>query len=85
MGIPNDFGGWRQARVKKWNMFISEHFWGTNLIAHVTLRIKVKKKYCEWIWLFDAREGKKMKYVFENTTTQRKKNHHANTPDAVKN
>jgi hypothetical protein len=34
----------------------------------------------------EAREGKKVKYVFANTTAQRgrKLNHHANTPAAVK-
>ena len=31
------------------------------MINYVALRIKVKKKYCEWIWRFDAREGKKVK------------------------
>jgi hypothetical protein len=43
----------------------------TPYIYHVTLRIKVKKKYSEWIWRFEAREGKKVKYVFANTTAQR--------------
>jgi hypothetical protein len=38
------------------------------------------------MWRFEAREGKKVKYVFANTTTQRKKklNPHANTLAAVK-
>jgi hypothetical protein len=56
------------------------------LIKHVTLRIKVKKKYSEWIWRFEAREGKKVKYVFTNTTAQRenKLNPHANTLAALK-
>jgi hypothetical protein len=58
----------------------------SNLINHVILRIKVKKKYSEWIWRFEAREGKKVKYVFANTTTQREKklNPYANTPAVVK-
>jgi hypothetical protein len=49
-------------------------------------RIKVKKKYSELIWRFEAREGKKVKYVFANTTAQREErlNPHANTPTAVK-
>jgi hypothetical protein len=73
--IPNEFGGLRHVRVKKWNTFsqisrqrggkvkyfTSEHFRVSNLINHVTLRIKVKKKYSEWIWRFDAREGRKVK------------------------
>jgi hypothetical protein len=46
---------------KKVKSFTSEHFRVSNLINHVTLRIKVKKKYSEWIWRFDAREGKKVK------------------------
>ena len=66
--------------------FTSEHFRGSNLINHATLRIKVKKIYSEWIWRLEAREGKKVKYVFANTTAQRGKklNPHANTPAAVK-
>jgi hypothetical protein len=66
--------------------FTSEHFRLSILINHVTLCIKVKKKYSEWIWRFDAREGKKVKYIFANTTAQREKklNPHANTPSAVK-
>ena len=66
--------------------FTSEHFRVSNLINHVTLCIKVQKKTSEWIWRFEAREGKKVKYVFANTTTQREKklNPHANTPAAVK-
>ena len=38
------------------------------------------------MWRFEAREGKKVKYVFANTMTQRgtKLNPHANTPAAVK-
>ena len=47
--------------LKKVKSFTSEHFRVSNLINHVTLRIKVKKKYSEWIWRFDAREGKKVK------------------------
>jgi hypothetical protein len=43
--------------------FTSEHFRVSNLINHVALRIKVKKKYSEWIWRFEAREGKKVKYI----------------------
>ena len=73
MGIPNEFGSLSHARVEKWNTFTSEHFRVSNLINHVTLRIKVKKKYSEWIWRFEAREGKKVKYVFTNTTAQKKK------------
>ena len=50
------------AEGKKVKSFTSEHFWVSDLIKnHVTLRIKVKKKYSEWIWRFDAREGKKVK------------------------
>ena len=49
------------AEGKKGKSFTSEHFRVSNLINHVTLRIKVKKKYSEWIWRFDAREGKKVK------------------------
>jgi hypothetical protein len=67
-------------------MFTLEHFRVSNLINHVTLRIKVKKKYSELIWRFEAHEGKKVKCVFANTTAQREKklNPHANTPAAVK-
>ena len=38
------------------------------------------------MWRFEARECKKVKYVFANTTAQREKklNTHANTPAAVK-
>ena len=61
------------AEGKKVKSFTSEHFRVSNLINHVTLRIKVKKKYSEWIWWFDARESKKVKYVFANTTAQREK------------
>jgi hypothetical protein len=46
---------------KKVKSFTSEHFQVSNLINHVILRIKVKKKYSEWIWRFDARKGKKVK------------------------
>ena len=55
-------------------------------INHVTLCIKVKKKYSESIWRFEAREGKKVKYIFATTTAQREKrlNRHANTLEAVK-
>jgi hypothetical protein len=37
------------------------------------------------MWRFEAREGKTLKYIFANTTTQRgnKLNPHANTPAAV--
>jgi hypothetical protein len=73
MGIPNEFGGLNHARVKKWNTFTSEHFRVSNLINHITLRIKVKKKYSEWIWRFEARDGKQVKYVFANTTAQSEK------------
>jgi len=73
--IPNEFGGLRHVRVKKWNTFpqipfqrgkkvisfTSEHFRVSYLINHVTLRIKVKKKYSEWIWRFDAHKDKKVK------------------------
>jgi len=85
-GYPEWIWRLRHARVKTWNTSTSEHFRVSNLINHVTLRIKVKMKYSEWIWRFEAREGKKVKYVFANTTTQREKkvNHHANTPAAVK-
>jgi hypothetical protein len=51
----------------------SEHFWVLNLINHATLCIKVKKKYSEWIWRFEAHEGKKVKYFFANTIAQRGK------------
>ena len=49
------------AKGKKVKSFTSEHFQVSNLINYVTLRIKVKKKYSEWIWRFDAREGQKVK------------------------
>jgi hypothetical protein len=49
------------AEGKKVKSFTSEHLRVSNLINHVTLRIKVKKKYSEWIWRFDARESKKVK------------------------
>ena len=49
------------AEGKKVKSFTSEHFRVSNLINHVTLRIKVKKKYSELICRFDAREGKKVK------------------------
>ena len=49
------------GRGKKVKFFTSENFQISNLINHVTLRINVKKKYSEWIWRFDAREGKKVK------------------------
>ena len=64
----------------------SEPFRVSNLINHVILCIKVKKKYFELIWRFEAREGKKVKYVFANTTAQRDKrlNRHANTLAVVK-
>jgi hypothetical protein len=58
---------------EKVKSFTSEHFRVSNLINQVTLRIKIKKKYFEWIWRFEAREGKKVKYVFANTTKQREK------------
>jgi hypothetical protein len=66
--------------------FTSEPFRVSNLINHVTLCIEVKKKYSESIWRFEAREGKKVKYVFANTTAQRENrlNRHANTLAAVK-
>ena len=73
--IPNEFGGLRHVRAKKVKYvfanttaegkkvksFTSEQFRVSNLINHVTLRINVKRKYSEWIWRFDAREGKKVK------------------------
>ena len=71
MGISNEFDGLMHARVNKWNTFTSEYFQLSNLINHVTLRIKVMKKYSEWIWRFEAREGKTVKYIFANTTAQR--------------
>ena len=46
------------AEGKKVISFNSEHFWVSNLINRVTLRIKVKKKYSNE---FDARKGKKVK------------------------
>jgi hypothetical protein len=49
------------AEGKKVKSFSSEHYRVSNLVNHVTLHIKVKKKYSEWIWRFDAREGKKVK------------------------
>jgi hypothetical protein len=61
------------AEGKKVKSFTTEHFRVSNLINHVTLRIKVKKKYSEWIWRFDAREDKTVKYAFANTTAQREK------------
>jgi hypothetical protein len=64
----------------------SENFRFTDLINHDTLRIKVKRKYCELIWWFQARESKKVKYVFANTTTRREKkiNPHVNTSSPEK-
>jgi hypothetical protein len=41
--------------------FTSEHFRVSNLNNHNTLRIKVKKKYSECIWRFEARKGIKVK------------------------
>jgi hypothetical protein len=49
------------AEGKQVKSFTSEHFRVSNLINHVNLRIKVKKKYSEWICRFDAREGKNVK------------------------
>jgi hypothetical protein len=49
------------AEGKKVKSFSSEHYRVSNLVNHVTLHIKVKKKYSEWIWRLDAREGKKVK------------------------
>jgi hypothetical protein len=49
------------AEGKKVKSFTTEHFRVSNLINHITLRIKIKKKYSEWIWRFYAREGKKVK------------------------
>ena len=64
----------------------SENFRFSDLINHDTLRIKVKRKYCELIWWFQARESKKVKYVFANTTTRREKkiNPHVNTSSPEK-
>ena len=66
--------------------FTSQHFRVSNLINHVTLRIKVKKKYPEWIWRFEAREGKKSEIRFRkyHGTEENKLNPHANTLAAVK-
>ena len=50
-------------------MLLSSEFF---FINHVTLRIKVNKKYSDLIWGFEAREGKKVKYVFANTTAEGK-------------
>ena len=47
IGIPDEFGGLKHARVKKGNTFTSEYFRVSNLINHVTIRIKVKRKYSE--------------------------------------
>jgi hypothetical protein len=65
--LRNEFGGKGKkvkyvfanttAEGKKVKFFTSEHFWVSNLINHVTLRIKVKKKYSKRIWQFNAREG----------------------------
>ena len=52
---------WVTSKIKQVKSFTSEHFPVSNLINHVTLRIKVKKKYSDWIWRFDAREGKTVK------------------------
>jgi hypothetical protein len=54
-------------------MFTLEHFRVSNLIIHVTLHIKVKKKYSECIWWFESCEGIKVKYDFANTTAERAK------------
>ena len=97
--IPNEFGGLRHVRVKKWNTFsqiprhrgkkvksfTSEHFRVSNLINHVTLCIKVKKKYSEWIWRFEAAKVKKW-HTFSQIPRHRGKklNPLAHTPTAVK-
>ena len=66
-------------------MFTSKHFRVSNLIDHVALHIKVKKKYSEWIWQFEALEGKKVKYVFAIPWHREEKlNPHANTQEAEK-
>ena len=79
------FGRGICEKYQSWDEKIPEPIGEVNLIHHVTLRIKVKKEYSEWFWQFEAREGKKVKYVFANTTTQREKlNPHANTPVAIK-
>jgi hypothetical protein len=62
--------------------FTLEHFRDSNLIIHVTLRIKVKKKYSEWIWRFESCEGIKVKYIFAEM--EKKSNPYANTPAAEK-
>ena len=86
--IPNEFGRFAAregkkvkyvfanttAEGKKVKSFTSEHFRVSNLINHVTLRIKVKKKYSEWIWRFDAREGKKVKSSCKYPGSGKKKN-----------
>jgi hypothetical protein len=72
--IPNEFGGLRHVRVKKLNTFsqiprqrekklnsLLRNTSGFQIWLFTSLRIKVKKKYSEWIWRFDAREGKKVK------------------------
>jgi hypothetical protein len=66
--------------------FTSEHFRVSNSINHVTLRIKIKKNYSEWIWRLGAREGKKSEIRFRkyHGTERKKLNPHANTPAAVK-
>jgi hypothetical protein len=50
----------------------SERFRVSHLINHVTLRIKVKKKYSEWIWRFEAREGKKYNSHANTLAAERK-------------
>ena len=62
------------AEGKKVKSFTSEHFRVSNLINHVTLRIKVKKKYSEWIWRFDARKGKQELNPIANTPAAAKMN-----------
>ena len=60
------------AEGKKVKSFTSEHSRVSNLINHVTLRIKFKKKYSEWIWRFDANtpaavEMNEINHKYENT------------------
>ena len=61
--------------------FTSEHFRASNVINHITLRIKVKKKYSDWIWRFEKRQCKKSEIRYKG---EKKLIPHANTPAAVK-
>ena len=66
MGIPHEFGGFSHARVKKWNTFTSEHFRVSNLINHVTLRIRVKKKHIVTSHIMDHADRNNILYPLQH-------------------